>query len=335
MASFAISEWGYRASFLDAVIFELLFLPSRLMAVYINWFLLIPKYLSKNKLIAYVVSLLFLLIVVGIAHRYFVLYWGYPKFFPEWISPDVPIRPFNLPRLIQSILIIISPVAFTTGAKLFINWFKQREETEALKQEKAEAELKFLKSQTNPHFLFNTLNSIYGLALEKSEKTPNLILKLSDILNYTLYESNTDKVALAKELTLISNIIALEKERYEKRVKINFEVNIKNNTIEIPPLILIPFVENAFKHGLKNEAKMGFIDIHLQADTEALHFVIKNSFSNAENNNNPENGGLGLKNVSRRLDLIYGQDKTLLIHKSDNVFMVELSIKFGQVYQGS
>ena len=328
MASFAISEWGYRQSFLDAIVFEFLFLPSRLFAVYINWFVLIPKYLHKSKLMTYFVSLLFLLLVLGIGHRYFVLYWGFPNFFPEWVTPGESLEPFNLPRLFQSILIIVSPVAFTTGFKLFMDWFEQRKETEALKQEKTEAELKFLKSQTNPHFLFNTLNSIYGLALEKSEKTPSLILKLSDILNYTLYESNTEKISITKELTLIENIISLEKERYDKRVKINFKVNIENNNIEIPPLILIPFVENAFKHGMRNESKKGFIDITLNANSESLYFTIKNSFSVSKHPKAYGNGGLGLKNVSRRLDLIYGKNKQLNIHNYDDVFVVELVVKF-------
>ncbi len=324
MTSFAVSEWGYRQSFAEAVIFEVLFLPSRLVAVYVNWFLLIPKYLYRSKFVAYFLSLILLLVIVGIAHRYFVLYWGYPKYFPQWMT-DASIEPLNFSRLVQAILIIVSPVAFTTGFKLFLDWFRNRKETEALRQEKTDAELKFLKSQTNPHFLFNTLNSIYGLALEKSEKTPSLILKLSDILNYTLYESNIDKIPLNKELTLIENIISLEKERYDKRVSLTFKVEGKTENIEIPPLILVPFVENAFKHGLKNEVKKGFININVKAEDNLLSFIIENSATDAEKKS--DTGGLGLKNVSRRLDLIYGKDKELYIHKANNTFLVRLTIK--------
>lgn len=325
MASFAISEWGYRQTFLDAVIFELLFLPARLVAVYLNWFLLIPKILYKNRLGQYVLTLIFVLMIMAIAHRYFVLYWGYPKFFPQWMDGQ-EIRVFQFSRIVQNMLIIISPVAFTTGVKLFMDWYKQRKETEELRQGKREAELKFLKAQTNPHFLFNTLNSIYGLALEKSEKTPSLILKLSDILSYTLYESGVAKVPLQKEIRLIENIIALEKERFEKRVTITFEKKGDFDQIEVPPLLLVPLVENAFKHGVKNEVRKGWIIITLVAVKNQLSFEIENSIPEMTDSRE-DDGGLGLKNVSRRLELIYGENHSLKITKTDTTFLVSLVIK--------
>ncbi len=326
MLSFAISEWGYKQSLADAVIFELLYLPARLIAVYVNWFVLIPKVLYKNKFIFYFVWLVLLLAAVSVVHRYFVLYWGYPKFFPQWMEGQ-HIHVWKFSRIVQMALIIVSPVAFTTGFKLFTDWYKERRETEALKREKIDAELKFLKSQTNPHFLFNTLNSIYGLALEKSEKTPSLILKLSDILSYTLYESNVEKVALSKELMLIENIIALEKERYEKRVVIHYTVEGDVEGIKIPPLILVPFIENAFKHGLKNEVKKGQITIHILVSKDTLSFMIENSISKLEDNDIDNGGGLGLQNVSRRLELLYGDNKELYINKTDTSFIVKLEIK--------
>lgn len=326
MFSFAISEWGYRQSFADAIIFELLYLPSRIIAVYVNWFVLIPMVLYKNKFLIYFIELVLLLAVVSVLHRYFVLYWGYPKFFPQWMDGEY-VQVWKFSRLVQTALIIISPVAFTTGFKLFIDWYKERRETEALRREKIDAELKFLKSQTNPHFLFNTLNSIYGLALEKSEKTPSLILKLSDILSYTLYESNVKRVTLRKELTLIENIIALEKERYEKRVVIDYKLEGDIEGIKIPPLILVPFIENAFKHGLKNEVKKGWIKINIKALKSTLSFRIENSIAKIEDEENNNGGGLGLQNVSRRLDLLYGDQKELLIHKTDDTYIVDLTIK--------
>ncbi|WP_299244806.1 histidine kinase [uncultured Aquimarina sp.] len=326
MVLFAISEWGHGQSFKDAVIFELLYLPTRVIAVYVNWFILIPKYLYKNNFGLYVFLLVVILIITAIIHRYFVLYWGYPMYFPQWVDGK-PIDPLNFFRLVQCIMLIATTVAFTTGFKLYSDWFKQRNETEVLKQEKTNAELKFLKSQTNPHFLFNTLNSIYGLALENSKKTPALILKLSDILSYTLYESNTEKVALNKELTLIENIIALEKERYEKRVDINYRVEGNVESVEIPPLILVPFIENAFKHGLKNEVKKGWITIQIKVSTSELFFTLENSISKLKEEDIKEGGGLGLQNVTRRLDLIYGKDKDLHIRRNNNSFIVNLTIK--------
>jgi len=329
MISFAVSEWGYRESLMDAIIFELLFLPARLIAVYVNWFLFIPKYLYKSKFLRYFISLLLLLIVVGIGHRYFVLLWGYPTFFPEWIT--TPIKPLNIPRLVQTILIIVSPVAFTTGFKLFMNWYYSRQEAEQLKQEKKEAELKFLKSQTNPHFLFNSLNSIYGLALDKSNKTPELILKLSNILSYTLYESNSKLVELEKEIELIENIIDLEKERFGKRVDISFNREGSFRNYRLPPLILIPLVENAFKHGVKDEVNKGKILIKVSIIDNTLRFCIENTVPEKPEESNV--GGLGLKNVSRRLDLIYGDKKSFIINEDNDTFKVELTINdFGNEF---
>jgi len=324
---FAISEWGHGQSIKDAVVFELLYLPTRIIAVYVNWFILIPRFLYKNNFGFYLFLLILLFIITAIIHRYFVLYWGYPMFFPQWIDGK-PLNPLNFFRLVQCVMLIATTVAFTTGFKLYSDWFKQRNETEILKQEKTNAELKFLKSQTNPHFLFNTLNSIYGLALENSNKTPSLILKLSDILSYTLYESNTEEIALNKELMLVENIIALEKERYEKRVDIDYKVEGNAEGVKIPPLILLPFIENSFKHGLKDEIKKGWIKIHIKVVGNILSFEIKNSISKLGKEHN--GGGLGLQNVSRRLDLIYGANKELSINKTDSAFIVNLTIKLIQ-----
>ncbi|MEW2922771.1 histidine kinase [Muricauda sp. ANG21] len=326
MLAFAVSEWGYRQSMQDAIIFELLFLPSRLVAVYVNWFVLIPRILYNNKILAYFGVLILVITILAIAHRYFVLYWGYPNYFPQWVDVSRD-RVYDLPRLAQSALIIISPVAFTTGFKLFADWFKQRKETEMLREEKRDAELKFLKSQINPHFLFNTLNSIYGLALESSKKTPGLILKLSDILSYTLYESGLGKVPLDKEIQLIKDIISLEKERFGKRLDISFNVEGDTKNIQIPPLLLIPLVENAFKHGIQNEVKKGWINIELFSHVDKLRFSISNSVpSGMEKKKNMD--GLGLKNISRRLELLFENRHMLKIEETQDTFSVHMEINF-------
>lgn len=322
MLAFAISEWGYRESLQAAIIFELLFLPSRIIAVYINWFILIPNYLYKSKFVVYIFTLVLLLILVGVGHRYFVLHWGYPVFFPEWMTGKIEL--FDIPRLFQTILIIVSPVTITTGFKLFNTWFNTRKEAEKLKEDKKEAELRFLKAQTNPHFLFNSLNSIYGLALDKSDKTPDLILKLSNILSYTLYEANTKLIDLKKEVDLIENIIDLEKERFGKRVDISFEKEGDFKNLKIPPLILIPLVENAFKHGIKNEVNKGWIHIKIIVRGQKLLFSIENTIPNNSNVNNI--GGLGLKNVSRRLDLLYSNNKKFEAQDLGSTFSVKLEI---------
>ncbi len=323
--AFAVSEWGYQQPLEESFNYHLLLLPGRLITVYINWFLLIPLFLYKNKRSYYFISLLGLLCLAAIAHRYFVMKWGYPTYFPHWASlihADHILKPS---RLIQHALAFFFPVVITTLFLIFKDWYDQRNAAEKLKKEKIEAELKFLKSQTNPHFLFNTLNSIYGLALEKSPKTPNLILKLSDILSYTLYESDTERIALRKELNLIENIIDLEKERYGKRLDVQFKVEGNIDLIKIPPLILVPFVENSFKHGLKNEVNKGWIKIFLKVTEKELNFMIENSVPNSEKQ--LTDGGLGLKNIGRRLELIYGNNQKLYIERRNDSFLVNLHIE--------
>lgn len=323
MTIFAISEWAYRDNLTEAINFELLFLPSRLIAVYLNWYILIPWYLYKNKLWHYSIGLLVVLILTGVGYRYLVIHWGYPTFFPDWTTNS---NPLNLPRLLQSILVIVAPVAFTTGGRLFYNWYTSQKEAETLLQQKNEAELKFLKAQTNPHFLFNTLNSIYGLALEKSDKTPELILKLSDILSYTLYESGSELIPVSKELKLIEDIMELGQERFGKRVQIRLDKSGDFDKVEIPPLILIPFVENAFKHGLKQEVDQCHIHIDLEVKDIYLSFQVENTIS--DDPDPEEKSGLGLKNIRRRLDLIYGTNYSLKISENEEIFKVVLNINF-------
>ncbi len=325
MVAFAVSEWGYQQPLHESFNYHMLLLPGRLITVYINWFLLIPLFLYRNKHISYFISLFALLAIAAMVHRYFVLHWGYPTYFPSWAAKEHTNHIWKPSRLIQHALAFFFPLVITTLFKIFKDWFNQKNIAEELKKEKTEAELKFLKSQTNPHFLFNTLNSIYGLALEKSNKTPTLILKLSEILNYTLYESNVEKVALRKELFLIQNIIELEKERYGKRLEINYQETGEVDNIQIPPLILVPFVENAFKHGMRNETNTGWIKIEVRASKTELLFRIENSY--IADQAKSENGGLGLKNVKRRLELIYGENKNFTITKKEDSFLVILKIK--------
>lgn len=325
IASLAISEWGYEQPLRDTINHQLLFLPSRLFAVYLNWFILIPFFLYKNRIAQYGLLLLVVLAFAALGHRYLMLYWGYPKFFPEWVDQD-HIHIFKPTRLLQHLLAILAPVLVTTGTRLFNSWYQKQRETRDLRQEKIKAELGFLKTQTNPHFLFNTLNSIYGLALEKSSKTPTLILKLSEILSYTLYGSDGDRVALDKELALIENIIELERERYGDRVQIDFRAEGNTGETKVAPLILAPFVENAFKHGIKNETEKGWIKILAHASKSDLLFKVDNSWiSSGEPKNH---NGLGLRNISRRLQLIYGKDHCLTIHKDKASFHISLNIKF-------
>ena len=192
-----------------------------------------------------------------------------------------------------------------------------------LQIEKQEAELNYLKSQTNPHFLFNTLNNIYSLSREKSELAPESILRLSKILRYMLYETSGNFIAVEQELKIINDYIALEKLRYDETLKVTLANDIENMSQSIPPLLLIPLIENAFKHGASETVSQPFVDIHLSIKNQLLILIVKNSTDEIPDLEIKEN--IGLSNLRRQLALLY-KDAALSVTNSGNVFVATLRI---------
>lgn len=326
MLTFAVSEWGYRDTFADAIIFELLFLPVRMVAVYLNYYVLIPKYLYQNKILSYLTLLLSAIMINAVLQRYIFIYWGYPVFFPNWLNPRI--KPLMFDKIVQNAVIIATPVAFSIGIRVFSDWYKEKNKIKQLEKEKISTELKYLKSQINPHFLFNTLNNIYGLAIEKSDKVPGLILQLSDLLSYSLYESSQQQLPVEKELKLIRDYVAIEKERYGDRVGVIWEIKKEEiKGLEIAPLLFFPLVENAFKHGVKEETGGGQIQLFLSKEKEHLIFKVKNTIPADYLEGEQEKTGIGLSNVRRRLNLLYPNTHELKIEALENWFCVQLKIK--------
>jgi sensor histidine kinase YesM len=193
-----------------------------------------------------------------------------------------------------------------------------------LRIEKQQAELNYLKSQTNPHFLFNTLNNIYSLARDKSDLAPESILRLSTILRFMLYETGGEYISIEQELKIISDYIALEQLRYDDSLHINFNNDIEDMKQALPPLLLIPLVENAFKHGASETRSQPFVDIHLSVNKRQLVFVVTNSTDKF-----PEEGSvkenIGLSNLRRQLELLY-KDFNLSVQQGESVFTTTLKI---------
>jgi len=208
------------------------------------------------------------------------------------------------------------------SVKYVLNYQKIKNKELNIYKEKIESELKILKAQLNPHFLFNTLNNIYSLSIINSTKVPELISKLSEILDHILYKCNGKFVSLSSEVKLIQNYIILEKLRYEK-LNINFETHIEND-IEIPPLILLSLIENAFKHGAEEDIGSPEIDILVTNKNDIFNFKITNSISkyNLSQTKKP----IGLYNIKKQLDLIYNNGYDLKIENDENIFSVNLQI---------
>ncbi|MBI5216637.1 MAG: histidine kinase [Ignavibacteriae bacterium] len=208
--------------------------------------------------------------------------------------------------------------------KHIYDYRKLKEAAQQLRIEKQEAELNYLKSQTNPHFLFNTLNNIYSLARDKSDLAPESILRLSKILRYMLYETGGEFIAIEQELKIISDYISLEKLRYDDSLHVNFNYDIEDMKQAFPPLLLIPLVENAFKHGVSETRTRPFVDIHLSVGQRQLVFVVKNSAESL-----PQEIGvkesIGLSNLRRQLKLLY-TDYSLSVEQFEFVFTATLKI---------
>jgi LytS/YehU family sensor histidine kinase len=212
-------------------------------------------------------------------------------------------------------------------AKSWIDLADSKKELAEKEKELIHNELKALKAQVNPHFLFNSLNNIYSLSLKKSDSAPEVILKLSNVLRYMIYESNEQVVDLEKEIDFIKNYIDLQKLRAKnpETVKLNIIGTIKDQ--KIAPLILIVFIENAFKHGVKGDTVNQYIIIDIEVEDGYVHFVSKNNIGSIDETENSEYKGLGLENVKRRLELVYHENYTLNLSKSTHTFKADLKIK--------
>ncbi|HMG69346.1 MAG TPA: histidine kinase [Chitinophagaceae bacterium] len=204
------------------------------------------------------------------------------------------------------------------------NYIKLKQEAQQFRIEKQEAELNYLKSQTNPHFLFNTLNNIYSLAKDKSDLAPQSILQLSKILRFMLYETAGEFIPVEKELKIISDYVALEKLRYDESLRINFNYDVEDMKQAIPPLLLIPLVENAFKHGASETTRDPFVDIHLSLEDRRLNFVVKNSIDDSVEGNEIKES-IGLSNLRRQLELLY-KEHELSVRRDLRTFTAHLKI---------
>lgn len=232
----------------------------------------------------------------------------------------------------ESLLTVYFPVIyFIAFSMAFIKQQKaqleMKERNSLLEKEKAETELNFLKAQIHPHFLFNTLNNLYVLTLKKSDKAPETVIKLSEILDYILYKGNNQVVALEKEIKLLENFIALEKLRYGEQLKVSFTKNVDDCKIGISPLLLLSIVENAFKHGVSNQISEPEIRIDLSLKDQYLNFKVYNTKSETtQKDDSNYRKGIGVSNIRRQLALIYS-DYNFEIEEGKDYYLVHLSIR--------
>lgn len=200
--------------------------------------------------------------------------------------------------------------------------FEQWKWLKTLQADKSKAELALLKTQINPHFFFNTLNNLYALTVKNSDQAPAVILKLSEMMRYTIYEGKKELVPLKDEIEYLNNYIDLHRIRYHKSVDIQFNSSVDEN-LQIAPLMYIILLENAFKHGVESLSDQAYIHINLQGDADGMHFTIENNF---ESNDGEQEKGIGLDNLKQRLNLIYPNQHELNISQKESIFKVDLKI---------
>lgn len=287
-------------------------------AVYYNLYRLIPSYLAKKKFLPYLSSLLLVVFIVSPIEAFII----YLK------SHDNPaMQEKILSSLNWSFLPNLFIVATSTVVKITLDWYKNMRERQELETRTMQTELRFLKSQINPHFLFNTLNSLYAHTLKKSDQAPEIVLRLAEMMRYMLYDCNEKWVELGKEVTYISNYLELERLRQGKNADICFEVQGSVSQHRIAPLMFIPFIENCFKHGLGNNISQGFVHISLSASEDEVSLTIENS--KPERLPDPlsgRSGGIGLVNVRRRLELLYPGRYDLKIEDKPGIYQVKLNL---------
>ncbi len=305
-------------------------LPWKIIPTYITLYYLMPKYLYPKKTVHYIVWSLVLALTMALIYRYMAWTYLYHWFNPEKEHWKVPMLYF--PKILNALVGVYSPVFVAMAIKLQLFYYQKDKINKELEKEKIATELKFLKAQIHPHFLFNTLNSIYSLSLSQSKKTPEVVLGLSKFLDYMLYECNERFISIGREWEQLMNLVALERIRYGDNLSINVSQSIDDKETLIPSLLLLPFVENAFKHGADNEINDSWINIDLKLLKDKLVFMVENSRAQLQSKESLDGDkNIGLNNVKRRLDLFFPEKYELKILEEEDSFLVKLNLDLSAV----
>ncbi|MBD1395922.1 histidine kinase [Pontibacter sp. JH31] len=302
---------------LNKAIDSLVGLSFAIMIFYLNWYVLIPRYLARNRILSYIAMVLLTLTAVALIRSPLDFY-----VFREF-NPGMKVL-YSYDRILNYLLAGLIVVFISSALKVTGNYIRNERRNKELENQKLMAELNFLKSQVNPHFLFNTLNNIYSLAYKQSPETPDAIMKLSLLMRYMLYESNDTLVSLEKEVDHIRNFIDLQKLRLREQTSIRLNVDGELAGKQIAPMLLMTLVENAFKHGLVSRNEVG-ITLNLLVQDDGLQFTTVN---NTSSHKKREFGGIGLQNLKQRLTLLYPNRHELHFEEKADTFYASLKLYF-------
>lgn len=318
----------FGGTFADNLLNMAILLPVQIMVAYLLVYWQIPRLAFAQKWIPFFMSLIVVAYFSAVIARVITIYIAEPLIGIDDIKEpiiEIMADPINLIKVY--VVIIYLPAFILFLIKMTKERFANAQRLSVLQKEKQTAELNFLKAQMNPHFLFNTLNNIYALAKNKSEQTPEMIMKLSEILDYTIYDCNDDRVNINQEWELIENYVDLEALRYHKELDLEIHKNIDNEQAQIAPLILITIVENAFKFGLANAKQTPRISIRLEVIGKHLTFAVINSKANKRNEiTKIKKRGIGNSNIEKQLSLQYPNRHKIETKETKDQYKVTLSI---------
>lgn len=303
--------------FSQALIYGVLNVSTYVMIIYGNALLLLPLFYEKKQVVLYVLLALLMICLVAF-FRYYSSFYVYNRFFAE--NPT-PFRWSGIgSSLITCFLVYLTSILFY----ITLHFFQLKRKQEQLQKQHAETELNLLKSQVQPHFLFNTLNNIYFVAQRESPATAALLEKLSLIMRYFVDEAPKEKISLTAELSFIRSYIELEKMRMRYPLDVNIREESNLETVTVPPMLMIPLVENVFKHGIDKLRKDNFINLSVLVNQNCLEVTVENLLLSAAGT--PVTTETGLKNLRSRLFLLYGTGYTLQAGEAGNLFVAQLSI---------
>lgn len=301
--------WGVSAKTgINAIAEITLYLPGFFLIFYSLFYFFIPRYLVHLRITAFFAGL--------------AVTFGLSLLYNFWAAPAVGMQ-FMLK---YSVIIYFQVAGIAVILKLLLLGYQQKKLTNESEEGKALAELQLLKAQLHPHFLFNALNNLYSHTLEGSSKSPEIVMKLAELLQFMIYESESSKIPLVKEINLLKNYIALEKLCCDDRIDISFTTSGEIENYQIAPLLLLPFLENSFKHGTGINLEQCWMSMDVWMNGPELHFRLINGIEPGRPGEEGKNKGMGLKNVKKRLKILYRNKFSLVTERHEEVFVANLRV---------
>jgi sensor histidine kinase YesM len=328
------SGYSYQLRLLSSTVESFIYLVPHIFLSYSLAYFVIPKYLLKQKYLETVAWVVLLFLVTSVMAAFLSLT------IIEWVREQIMGSDYisNIRRSGIGLSIYLGLLAGLRGGitiggiaaaiKLMKHWYVKEQRNLVLQKENMEAQLEVLKAQIHPHFLFNTLNNIYSHTRNSSPVASKMLMELSDMLRYILYEGNRQQVALSKELKMITDYIELEKLRYGNKLEVTIDLPTNANRYSIAPLLLLPFVENCFKHGASHMLEHPWVSLHISINDDILHMKLLNGKTHTDETHST---GIGLKNVQERLRLLYPGKHELQIMNEPDVFIINLKAELQEL----